>query len=1116
MKIILFFIVDFLLVTIAYPQFNNGDIDKLNNLIPPSPEAANFARYVEIPVGNYTGTPNISVPIWNVKQGTIEVPITLSYHSMGVKVEEFAPWVGIGWALNAGGIVTRSVRGMPDDINLGTNFSKFSNQFSFDYLTGPLSGESDPRGNALGLLIQNCADAEPDVFYFNFGSYTGKIMYNWGGQPIVSCSKTVKVKDIRGHGHGPDEIIGWDITTGEGIIYKFRDLEQTNSLWNYGISCLGEMPIFNSSWLLTEISDINNENKIFFEYDNYILTINTNNSSSITYYSYPVQGSGNLQFNSARTTYYSKRIKRIKTSSSAETIEFIAGAERIDLSGLYQPGNPSDNNNLKALSQIHIKSSENLVKSFVFSLDYSVGRLTLKSIAEKSPSGDILPPQTFSYFLGELPALNSNSQDHWGFFNGAINQSLIPSYWRSFPTPTYNIGADRSINSVKSKIGLIKLIEYPTGGYVEFEYEQNDYGFVQNESLESKCFFNTSLNAISLYSEPKSSSAITKSFTINNLSCNGINKIVPTELKINYHGFNYDQFSTNKPKVELLRADGTILFSHEFGVIGGDQPEAGTVNMTLSSGSGDYVLKAYGFYPEPNNPSNVPGNYAGIKVEYSQPGIVKKNDLVGGMRIRTIKDFVNPNDPSPRTRTFEYKMLSDPTRSSGVIYQIPEYQYRGDKVFRREDVFFVGGSTCNPFDVSFETIMSANPNILGSTQGSHIGYREVKVTLSAGDKISGQSEFRFTSPYEFPDLIRTTPPFVPPVGKSFATGLLIEQSDFIYNGIERKILLKVENDYFIKNYEIKALKMGSSAVDNCFYNSRWKSFFLYGQYINNIGHTQLKSSKKTIYSDNNSSLFLTTKEEFEYDTNCQRLKKKTEETSLLKKNISEFYYVDEILNPSPLHELMINKYKIDPPIEIVKSIQYGSGDIKIAKANYYQFRVENGNFLRMDKLFYFNPSIPLPKTNFKFAVDNLMGQKNSLYDSKEDTHYQLYSSIGQLLQIKQKGLLISYLFGYKQQYPIAKILNKSYQDAITQSNINISVIDNPDSDASLLQELNKLYTLSNAIISSYTYKPLVGITSERLPNGRTTFYEYDSFNRLILIKDQFGSILKQYTYKYAK
>jgi YD repeat-containing protein len=246
------------------------------------------------------------------------------------------------------------------------------------------------------------------------------------------------------------------------------------------------------------------------------------------------------------------------------------------------------------------------------------------------------------------------------------------------------------------------------------------------------------------------------------------------------------------------------------------------------------------------------------------------------------------------------------------------------------------------------------------------------------------------------------------------------------------------------------------------------------------------------------------------------LKKKTEETSLLKKNISEFYYVDEILNPSPLHELMINKYKIDPPIEVVKSIQYGSGDIKIAKANYYQFRVENGNFLRMDKLFFFNPSFPLPKTNFKFAVDNLMGQKNSLYDSKEDTHYQLYSSIGQLLQIKQRGLLTSYLFGYKQQYPIAKILNKSYQDAITQSNINISVIDNPDSDASLLQELNKLYTLSNAIISSYTYKPLVGITSERLPNGRTTFYEYDSFNRLILIKDQFGSILKQYAYKYAK
>lgn len=55
---------------------------------------------------------------------------------------------------------------------------------------------------------------------------------------------------------------------------------------------------------------------------------------------------------------------------------------------------------------------------------------------------------------------------------------------------------------------------------------------------------------------------------------------------------------------------------------------------------------------------------------------------------------------------------------------------------------------------------------------------------------------------------------------------------------------------------------------------------------------------------------------------------------------------------------------------------------------------------------------------------------------------------------------------------------------------------------------------SSARMTTYTYDPLVGMTSETDENNVTTFYEYDAFNRLKCIKDQFGNIRKSYIYHY--
>ncbi|MCX8480506.1 MAG: DUF5977 domain-containing protein, partial [Sediminibacterium sp.] len=56
----------------------------------------------------------------------------------------------------------------------------------------------------------------------------------------------------------------------------------------------------------------------------------------------------------------------------------------------------------------------------------------------------------------------------------------------------------------------------------------------------------------------------------------------------------------------------------------------------------------------------------------------------------------------------------------------------------------------------------------------------------------------------------------------------------------------------------------------------------------------------------------------------------------------------------------------------------------------------------------------------------------------------------------------------------------------------------------------------DALMSSYTYLPLVGMTSEINPAGLTMYYEYDGLGRLITMKDNDKNMIKTFDYNYKK
>ena len=160
----------------------------------PSPEVATLGLYGSIPISYYTGQPNISIPLYEIKAGDYTLPITASYHLSSVKPHTQPGPLGIGWSMNAGGFISRTVRGVYDEKKFSNGHAQgfYWNADKMKNITQPIFGQHTESYTTQPEATGGY-ELSADEFSFSFCGYTGNFYYNCDGGWTVISDDDIKV-----------------------------------------------------------------------------------------------------------------------------------------------------------------------------------------------------------------------------------------------------------------------------------------------------------------------------------------------------------------------------------------------------------------------------------------------------------------------------------------------------------------------------------------------------------------------------------------------------------------------------------------------------------------------------------------------------------------------------------------------------------------------------------------------------------------------------------------------------------------------------------------------------------------------------------------------------------
>ena len=386
----------------------------------PTPQASALLRYVEFPVSTATGIPEISIPIFTIGSGDLQMPISLSYHAGGLRSSDIATNVGLGWTLNCGGSITRIVKGNPD-----TAATEVPDAATLPY------GLETIKVKGYNTSMK---DTYYDSFFYTFDGHSGEFMVHPNSFEITQL--TPSDNKIVAH-REPSFVYGpskFTITTPDGSVYEFAAQEYVSTSHTTTVS----------DWQLTKVVNYNRTDSLVFTYA--AEPDWTNESTTVELREYaPIDAIP--QIYPIRTFYSNcKRLASISCRSGQVDFEYAMDRK--------ETGTPKSR-----LVNIRYKdrSGRQIQKAELDNDAYFSGpRLKLRGIRIVGKNNETIDRRKFSYLHEEENVPLTSGCDLFGYYNGSRS-----------------ISDSRDYSFYHASMFVLERIEQPTGGYTRFAYEPN-------------------------------------------------------------------------------------------------------------------------------------------------------------------------------------------------------------------------------------------------------------------------------------------------------------------------------------------------------------------------------------------------------------------------------------------------------------------------------------------------------------------------------------------------------------------------------------------------------------------------------------------------------------------
>lgn len=1077
-----------------------------------SPAEWSFHKYIESPIGLYKGCPEVEIPLFTLKDGSIELPITLRYNTSGIKVEEEASWVGLGWNLNMGGYITKQIVDGEDDRDY--TFSSYKSLFYKNNPTIDTYGSIAVDENAYDIIANYRQDTPeyirgklaPDVYYFSYPGNSGRYVVDYRDSTICLLERE---QDILIDNFEGDEIENKDktILTENGIKHCFGHYGSTYEYGTYN-------PISETFVLTyTYYPDNSHVHYLYTKYSvskdvNSVYTIGTipetSGSSPLDYKAFLDQ----VQHQTSRIVTDECVPNEIRTPNYL--ISFVTSIR-------------NDLTNAPQLTEIIIKDRNNgtYLKRFRFSYDYFTNgtsdstdskRLKLCSVYEVHPydASKVENRYSFNYIDTPLPGKKSYSYDHWGHpnspnsFDAANPMPDLSDFDEIYQDIEHISLAARQGSSIYSKrhninycqAGMLSSITYPTGGKTLFEYESNSF---TNVSIPSN---NTIYNeeegeAISTTIKDQNSSTDTRSTIITTTGT----RTFKIEYQIN-KGYNSWEDMSGSQIVMVNTSTGSVNtlvnMTEKCAELHASSSSSGYYtgvrNITAAAGSYAFSINIPDSLGDQNGSSLNHGSFiASISyedIDSADNTATDDSQSYGcGMRIASIQYFDGKSTDPVMVKRYNY---DDPNTglSSGILFDTPLYfkTYRvGYKYECSSADALMRFTYARQFEV-FDKPVQNNP--YGRSSG--VGYTYVTETT---DGIAGKTEYCFYNGNTTDQMLSYRVGGI--MNGKLKSKIIYDGNDAIHNSVHYNFAKKLAHSYYGVSLINQACKF-PSLVNNT--ESGWirDNVFAYYQdafiaILYNLNTYDITLTSESIMQDG-----VTTTTNYTYDavTLLPKLKKVQMSNG---NQLNTTYKYPKDINGYP-YITLYDKHILTPVVEEQTTNNGALIYSRLAEINSY------GN---IDALYY---GEDLSQNISGISSDGVVN--TSIYphctqecfrrDSRQNpVHFRLNETED-----------IIYIWGYGGRYPVAEIKGASYaevQAALGCTPESLSATTSPD--FALLKGLQT--SLPKASVTLYNYDWLGNIIEIIDPRGHSTGYEYDGYGRLIKKQRTNGSSIETTeTFKY--